>query len=92
MNSVCVYAYTRIRKFFYAQTRSMKRIYGTLHFLFNFNTEKTPDATLINAIKRELNPVDFGDGRGYFNDMQSKWYRYVLMLALQKSVLIYRFL
>ena len=79
-NSVCVHAYNRIRKFFYSRTQSKKRIYDTLHYLFHRNSAKTPDQTLVNAIKSELHPIDFeGNESGYFAFMEDKWYRYVPM-------------
>lgn len=85
MNNICIHAYNRIRKFFYARTRCKKRIYDTLHYLFHTTSGKTPDMALINAIKWELQPIDFGNGLGYFFGMDSKWYRYVPMfMALQK--------
>lgn len=85
MNSICVHAYNRIRKFCYTKTRSKKRVYDTLHYLFHYQSEKIPDAALLEAIEHELKPIDFGDGAGYFTNMESRWYRYVPMfMELQK--------
>lgn len=84
MNNICTHAYTRIRKFFYAQIRSKKKVYDTLHFLFNSTSEKTPDPTLMEAFI-QLRPINFDRHRaGYFDNIQSKWYQYVpLFMSLQ---------
>ena len=83
MNSICVHAYTRIRKYFLSKTRSKTRVYDTLHYLFHVESEKEPDPDLIEALV-QLRPIKFGDGAGYFCDMQKKWYQYVpLFMELQ---------
>ena len=84
-NNICVHAYTRIRKFFYSKCRSKQRVYNTLHYLFHQNSEKAADPELIEAL-RELQPIgNFGDGAGYFFEMEKKWYRYVpLFMQLQE--------
>lgn len=84
MNNICVHAYNRIRKFFYAQTRSKKRVYDTLHFLFHHESDKTPEPALIEALV-QLRPINFNNnGAGYFHEMEKKWYQYVpLFMELQ---------
>lgn len=84
MNNICTHAYTRIRKYFYAKTRSKKRVYDTLHFLFHQQSEKTPDPELIDALI-QLRPIKIdGNGAGYFAFMQDRWYQFVpLFMALQ---------
>lgn len=81
MNSICVHAYNRVRKYFYSKTRSKQRVYNTLHFLFHHESEKTPDPELIEALI-QLRPINFrNNGAGYFYDMQKKWYQYVPMFV-----------
>lgn len=84
MNNICTHAYTRMRKFFYAQSRNKKRIYDTLHYLFHTTSEKRPDPVLIESV-RDLQPIDFGNGRGYFFAIEKHWYRFVPMfMAIQR--------
>lgn len=85
-NNIWQHAYQRLKRFFSMHTCDKDMIYDTLHFLFNTDSDKIPNENLIEAIRIQLKPMRFGNGKGYFHGMNSsKWFKYVpVYMRLQK--------
>lgn len=77
--NITTHAYSRIRKFCFAINNNKSAVYRTLDYLFHENSKKIPDQAIMDAIVQELRPIHFRDGKGYFQKIDTYWYRCVPM-------------
>lgn len=83
-NNIWMHGYSRMNRFCKAHQHQAKLVKDTMHYLFKKNSNKMPDPHIIAQIQTCLRPIKFGDGRGYFVDIEASWWKFVpLFMRLQ---------